>query len=130
MQKSKLTLFLEINDLNYVFYICKISEQNNCEVVYNSKMPLDGIRDNRVVNSEKVFNLVKENIFKIEQKFNETFNEIVLILENFNPSFVNVCGYKKLNGSQILRENITYILNSLKSYVDEIEPKKNNFTYF
>ena len=41
MQKSKLTLFLEINDLNYVFYICKISEQNNCEVVYNSKMPLD-----------------------------------------------------------------------------------------
>ena len=124
MQKSKLTLFLEINDLNYVFYICKISEQNNCEVVYNSKMPLDGIRDNRVVNSEKVFNLVKENIFKIEQKFNETFNEIVLILENFNPSFVNVCGYKKLNGSQILRENITYILNSLKSYVDEIEPKK------
>ena len=33
-------------------------------------------------------------------------------------------GFKKLNGSQILRENITYILNTLKSYVDNAEPKK------
>ena len=30
-----------------------------------------------------------------------------------------------MNGSQILRENITYILNTLKSYINEIETKKN-----
>ena len=33
-------------------------------------------------------------------------------------------GFKKLNGSQILKENITYILNSLKSNIDHIENKK------
>ena len=33
-------------------------------------------------------------------------------------------GFKKLNGSQILRENITYILNTLKSYIDETEREK------
>ena len=59
---------------------------------------------------------IKENILLVEQKFSYTFKELVLILENFNPSFVNVSGYKNLNGSQILRENITYILNTLKNY--------------
>ena len=29
-----------------------------------------------------------------------------------------------MNGTQILRENITYILNNLKSYVNMIESKK------
>ena len=33
-------------------------------------------------------------------------------------------GYKKLNGSQVSKENVTYILNTLKSSVDEIEFKK------
>ena len=41
-----------------------------------------------------------------------------------NPKFINLSGFMKLNGSQILRENITYILNILKSYVDRIETKK------
>ena len=45
-------------------------------------------------------------------------------MEKFNPTYVNVSGYKRLNGSQISRENITYILNTLKSYVDLIETKK------
>ena len=58
-----------------------------------------------------------------EQNQKCTFKEIVLILDNFNTSFVNLSGYKKLNGSQILRENITYILNTLKFYVDETETK-------
>ena len=53
-----------------------------------------------------------------------TFKEVILTLENFNPSFINLSGYKKLNGSQILKENITYILNTLKSLVEKIETKK------
>ena len=37
---------------------------------------------------------------------------------------------KKLNGSQVLKEDIIYILNSLKSYVSETEEKKKNNSYF
>ena len=103
---------------------CEINEQNSCKIIYNLEVPLDGVSNNRISDFEKVFNLVKENIFEIEQKYNQTFKEIVLILENFNPTFVSISGYKKLNGSQILRENITYILNSLKSYINEIESNK------
>ena len=73
---------------------------------------------------EKAFNTIKENIYLVEQKFNYTFKEVILILENFNSSFINFSGFKKLNGSQIVKENITYILNTLKSCVDENESKK------
>ena len=34
-------------------------------------------------------------------------------------------GFKKLNGSQLLKENISYIINSLKSNLSEIENKKS-----
>ena len=58
------------------------------------------------------------------KKFNYTFKSLFLIIDNFNPQFINISGYKKLNGSQVLKENITYILNTLKSCVEEIEEKK------
>ena len=53
----------------------------------------------------------------------------MLIIDNFNPTFVNLSGYKKLNGSQITKENITYILNLLKSHVDDVETKKKYYIF-
>ena len=55
---------------------------------------------------------------------NFTFKETIVILENFNLSLLNLSGYKRLNGSQLKRENITFILNSLKAKVEEIENQK------
>ena len=48
----------------------------------------------------------------------------LIIINNFECSLINFSGYKKLNGSQLLKENITYILNSLKSKINEIERSK------
>ena len=73
---------------------------------------------------KKSFNTIKKNLYLIEDQFDYSFKEIILILENFNLSFINIAGHKNLNGSQILKENITYILNTLKSCVDETEAKK------
>ena len=61
---------------------------------------------------------------QIEEKINYTFKDLILILNNFNISFLNLTGFKKLNGTQISKENVTYILNSLKFNVDEYEKDK------
>ena len=124
MKNTSLILYLEINDSNYIFYVGKNDEQNDFQTVYEFKTPLIGITNNRVSDSDEAFKIVKENIYLIEQKFNYTFKEIILILDNFRPTFINLTGFKKLNGSQILKENITYILNTLKSCVNNIEYKK------
>jgi cell division protein FtsA len=118
------TLFIEINNSEYIFTVGDANDQENFKLIYKSNIPIQGIKNFRVIDFNLVLNIIKNNILIIEQKLNFTFKETVLILNNFNFSFVNLTGFKKLNGSQILRENVTYILNSLKSYIDETENKK------
>ncbi len=115
---------MEINNSNYIFFVGQRDDRDNFKIVYKFETPIAGIENNRISNLENFFDTVKKNIYAIEQKLSHTFKEIVLILENFNPKFISLSGYKRLNGSQILRENITYILNTLKSCVEEIETKK------
>ena len=124
MINSHPTLFLEINNKNLIFIVGKTDQNNILKIEYKLEVPLKGIENNRISNFDDIFKIIKENIFLVEQKFSYTFKELVLILENLNPSFVNISGYKNLNGSQILRENITYILNTLKNSVEKIESKK------
>jgi len=118
-------LFLEINDSEYIFSVGDEDQNNNFKVNYKYNASIEGITKNcKVIDFEKTLNTLKKNIITIEQKFNFTFKEIILILDNSDCTFLNLTGFKKLNGSQILKENITYILNSLKSNIDHIENKK------
>ncbi len=124
MNNSSLMLFVEINDYDIIFFIGEVSDQNNFKVIYELKKEIEGIKNSRISDFETALDLIKKNIYLVEQKVSHTFKEIILILDNFNPTFISLTGFKKLNGSQVLRENITYILNSLKSYVNKIETKK------
>ena len=99
-------------------------DQNSFEILEKLILPIDGISENKITDLDKITNLIKRNILLIEQKVNYTFKDIILILNNLEISFLNLCGFKKLNGTQISKENITYILNSLKSCVDEFEENK------
>ena len=49
---------------------------------------------------------------------------MVLITNNFNCFLINLAGFKRLNGSQLSKDNVTHILNSLKSKIIESEDKK------
>ena len=129
MNNFILKLYLEINNSSYIFFVGKYYENEDFELIHKLEVPLDGIENNRISDFEKSFNTIKKNLYLIEDQFDYSFKEIILILENFNLSFINIAGHKNLNGSQILKENITYILNTLKSCVDETEAKKY-ITYF
>ena len=124
MKKIPLTLYLEINNFNFIFLVGESNSYENFKIIYKMEVSTEGIEQNRIIDLEKTFNIIKKNIFLIEQKLNYTFKDVVLILDSFNIKFINISGFKKMNGSQILRENITHILNKLKSCVDETELKK------
>jgi len=124
MQDPDLTLYVEINDINFTFFVGGIDKQNKFEILDKLNFPLVGFEDKRVTDLEKVYSTIKENIYLIEQKFNRTFKDVVIILDNFDISFLNLTGSKKLNGSQIVKENIIYILNTMKLCVKEIEMDK------
>ena len=118
------TLFVEINSSDFIFAVGDKNTNNQFNLIYKSLEPIQGIENYQITNFDLVLSIIKKNIYSIEQKVNFIFKDMVLIINNFNCSFINLTGFKKLNGSQILKENITYILNSLKSNIDETENKK------
>ena len=93
MKKSDLTLFLEINNFSLIFFVLKKNESNEIKIINELSLPVSGVEDNRISNFEKFYNIIKQNIYSIEQKLDYTFKEVVLILENFNPTFLNLSGY-------------------------------------
>jgi len=114
MQILSPTLFIEINNFEYIFLVGERNEKNNFNIIYKSIIPIEGIKNFEITNFDLAFNSIKKNIYLLEEKVNLIFKDIILVLDNFHISFINLTGFKKLNGSQILKDDITYILNSLK----------------
>ncbi len=124
MQLDTPTLFVEIDKTEFIFSVYQIKQENNFKQLLKISVPLQGISFNRIDNFDLVFNILKNNIYNIEQKLNLTFKETILILDNFEYFTINFSGFKKLNGSQLTKDNISYILNSLKSQIDKLEEEK------
>ncbi len=124
MRNNPSILIIEINKDDFIFICGKSDENFNFELIQEVKVPLNGIEKNKIKDFHLVRKIIKENIIDIEKKINFSFKDIILIINNFNCNVINFSGYKKLNGAQLEKDNITYILNSLKSKISEIEEQK------
>ena len=98
------TLFIEINNSEYLFSLGETNDENNFKIIYEHTALIHGIENFKITDFDLVSGGIKENIYLIEKKFNFTLKDVVLIINNFDCSFVNLTGFKKLNGSQILKE--------------------------
>ena len=117
-------LFVEINNFEIIFVVIENIENDNIKVLYKDNITNEGISDNKIFDFNLVVNNLKKKICFIEQKFNFTFKEAVIMIDSFDCSVITLSGFKRLNGSQLVKENITYILNSLKTKISEIEKNK------
>ena len=76
------------------------------KIILDSK----GIQNGRIVDIESVSQLLKKNINILEEDLNYFFSKVTVIINPNQINCLNVSGYKKLNGSQVSNEDITYIL--------------------
>ena len=117
-------LFISIGNLEIFLIAGSVDDHNNFKLLKKIILQTENIQNYKINNLNKISNLIKKNVIIIEQKLNYTFKDIIIIINNFEITFLNLCGFKKLNGTQVSKENITYILNSLKACVDQIEENK------
>ena len=129
MQINTPTLFVEINKSEFIFLVGKLDENNIFEIIHKKKTDLKGITENKVINLEEIKNIIKDQLYNLELKSDFIFKEVILVINNFDCSIINFSGFKKLNGSQLNKENITYILNILKTKISEIEKKKQYYIF-
>ncbi len=123
MQTDTPILFVEINELNYIFVAGKYDESQNLRIIEKIITPNAGVEKNKFTNIDLAQKIIKKNVQAIEDKINYVFKEATVIIDTFNYSCINISGFKKLNGSQVLKENISFILNSLKLTILESEKK-------
>ncbi len=124
MQSNNFTLFVEINFSNYLISVCESDESQKFKIIEEIVVSNKDIQNNRFKSIENPQDVIKKNIQILEDKLNFVFKDVILIIDVFKYSSLNISGSKKLNGSQILKENISYILNSLKLTISEIEKDK------
>ena len=61
MDSIKQTLFLEINRIEFIFFVMESDEHNHFKVIYEFTVPLEGIDENRVVDSNRAYKFIKES---------------------------------------------------------------------
>ena len=117
-------LFIEINNSEFKFVVGDFNDNKNLELVHTIEIPLQGINDKKISDLKLVSDIIKDNVYLIEQKLNFVFKEVIFVTDCFESFAVSLTGFKKLNGSQLSKDNITYILNLLKSKISEVENQK------
>ena len=125
MKTDNPILFVEIDYSNYIFVSGVLDENQNFKVIKKIIVPNEDIHKNKFINIEQAQKIIKKNVQLLEDKLDYVFKEVTVILDNFDYSSVNISGSKKLNGSQVLKENISYILNYLKLAVTEDVKEKS-----
>ncbi len=124
MKINSPSLYIEINKFEFIFIVVDKIDNDDCKIAHINSVPIQGITEHQISDIELIFDVLQKNILMIEQKINFIFKEVILIIDNFECSLINFSGFKKLNGSQLVKENITYLLNSLKAKINEIEKDK------
>ncbi len=128
MKKNLPVVFVEINHLNYIFVAGVYDNNQNFKIVEKHVIANEGMGKDKFTDINIAQEVIKKNIQSIENKLDYIFKEVIVILDFFNYSCLNLSGFKKLNGSQVLEENISYILNSIKLTVTENE-KENTILH-
>ena len=122
INSPKLLIKIDLNEISIIVH--DTDELDNSKILEKIIFPIIGFNNKKINDLEKISEEIKKNILIIENKINYIFKELIIILNNFDISFINYSGFKKLNGTQVTKENITYIINYLKSNVDEFENDK------
>ena len=94
MKNNLLKLFIKIDKKSILLIAGKIDDQNNIKILDKLILQITGFEKNKITDIEKKIKNIKKNILIIEQKVKFTFKELVIILNNFDISFLNFTGYK------------------------------------
>ena len=124
MQINIPILFVEVNLSSYIFVVGTYDANQNFKIIDKIIAPNKDIKENKFTNISQAQEIIKKNIEIMEKNLNYIFKEAVVIIDIFDLLCLNISSFKKLNGSKVLKENIFYILNSLKLTVTESEKEK------
>ena len=126
---KKNNLFIEINNDEFLIAVGKYDDELNFKIIEKEIVPQLVYENQKIENLDLIVNNLKKKINSIENRLNIFFSDVNVIISKPNIDCINVCGFKKLNGNQILSEDISYILNDVKLKLSGLKNIKKLFIY-
>ena len=121
---KKKNLYVEIKDESFLVAIGEHDDELNFKILEHELYSPSGFKDGKIINLATTVENLKKVVKKVENKSNLFFSEINVIINQTDIDCINISGFKKLNGNQILSDDISYILNDVKSKLLESEKDK------
>ena len=110
-------LIINLNDNKIIFSVIAYKNNKDHKIINSTVVDANGIQNGRIADIELVTKLIKKTINLIEDELDHFFSQASVIINPNNVNCLNISGYKKLNGSQVSKEDVTYILNDIKKII-------------
>ena len=123
--KAKKNLYIEFGENNLTLAVGEYDDELNFKVLEKEVFQTSGYKGGEIINIEVSSNDLKKALENIEKKTSFIFKQANIISNFSDLESVNLCGFKKLNGNQVLSEDISFILNDLRKSIIENENNKS-----
>ena len=126
--------FIFISNSGLVCKIFRVSDDKKIVLIGESYSLSEGIRNGIVVNIELASKSVRACISEAEKKSKINLSDIHILFEPTNLLSTRVTKYKKLGGSKIYKEDLSYLISEGKNQILSNDVKRNilhayNFNY-
>ena len=121
---KKNNLFIEIKNDRFLIVVGKYDDELNFEIIEKDTINQVIYKNKKIENLDLIVNNLRKKINDIEKKLNVFFSDVNIIISKSHVDCINVSGFKKLNGNQILSEDISYIINDVRLKLSESEKHK------
>jgi cell division protein FtsA len=125
MKLNEPYLIIDLNDESLIFFIITCDETNELKIIKKKIIESTGIQNGKIIDYNRTSKLIKEIINQIEDEIDFYFSKVSIVINPTDIKCLNVSGFKKLNGSQVLNEDIAFILNDVKNIVTFNENKSS-----
>jgi cell division protein FtsA len=118
-------LFIEINDQNFIFFVIEYGENLDFKILDTIFVKSEGVFKGKIIDVSATTKIIKDNLEIIEKKIDFIFYDATIVSDQYDYDCINVSGFKKLGGSQILNEDISFVINNIKKIILENNSHKN-----
>ena len=115
-------LFIEINEEKIIFLVVKYNEDLEFTVLDTKIINSEGILNGKIIDINVLSKLIKDTLYTIEKKIDHIFKSASVVIDHNKINCINISGYKKISGSQVSKQDISYILNDIKKTIMDKEP--------
>ena len=121
MDRNEPYLIIDLDDNKIIFFVIIFKDNKDYKIIKNINIDSRGINGGKITDINFLSLLIKKTVNIIEDDLNFSFSNISVVINPSNVNCLNISGYKKLNGSQVSKEDITYILNDIKKIISSNE---------